>query len=36
MIAVAPSVIVVNPSVPASNMAELVAWAKTQGDTGIT
>jgi tripartite-type tricarboxylate transporter receptor subunit TctC len=36
MIAVAPSVIVVNPSVPASNMAEFVAWAKTQGDKGIT
>jgi tripartite-type tricarboxylate transporter receptor subunit TctC len=35
MIAVAPSVIVVNPSVPASNMAEFVAWAKTQGDKGI-
>ena len=35
MIAVAPSVIVVNPSVPASNMAELVAWAKTQGDKGV-
>ena len=36
MIAVAPSVIVVNPSVPASNMAEFVAWAKTQGDKGLT
>jgi tripartite-type tricarboxylate transporter receptor subunit TctC len=36
MIAVAPSVIVVNPSVPASNMAEFVAWAKTQSDKGIT
>jgi tripartite-type tricarboxylate transporter receptor subunit TctC len=36
MIAVAPSVIVVNPSVPASNMAEFAAWAKTQGDKGIT
>jgi tripartite-type tricarboxylate transporter receptor subunit TctC len=35
MIAVAPSVIVVNPTVPASNMAELVAWAKTQGEKGI-
>jgi tripartite-type tricarboxylate transporter receptor subunit TctC len=31
MIAAAPSTIVVNPSVPASNMAELVAWAKAQG-----
>lgn len=36
MIAVAPSIIVVNPSVPASNMAEFVAWAKTQGDKGVT
>jgi len=31
MIAVAPSTIVVNPSVPASNMAEFIAWAKAQG-----
>jgi tripartite-type tricarboxylate transporter receptor subunit TctC len=31
MIAVAPSVIVVNPSVPASNLKEFIAWAKTQG-----
>ena len=30
MIAVAPSVIVVNPSVPASNLKEFVAWAKTR------
>jgi tripartite-type tricarboxylate transporter receptor subunit TctC len=30
MIAVAPSVIVVHPSVPAKNMKEFVAWAKTQ------
>ena len=30
MIAVAPSVIVVNPSVPASNLKELVAWSKQQ------
>ncbi len=36
MIATAPSTIVVNPSVPANNMAEFVAWAKTQGDKGIT
>ena len=36
MIAVAPSTIVVNPSIPASNMAEFVAWAKAQGDKGIT
>jgi tripartite-type tricarboxylate transporter receptor subunit TctC len=31
MIAVAPSVIVVNPSVPANNLKEFVAWAKSQG-----
>ena len=30
MIAVAPSVIVVNPTVPANNLKEFVAWAKTQ------
>lgn len=36
MIAVAPSVIVVSPSLPANNMAEFVAWAKTQGDKGVT
>ena len=30
MIAVAPSVIVVNPGVPANNMKEFVAWAKSQ------
>jgi tripartite-type tricarboxylate transporter receptor subunit TctC len=36
MIAVAPSTIVVNPSIPASNMAAFVAWAKAQGDKGIT
>jgi tripartite-type tricarboxylate transporter receptor subunit TctC len=36
MIAVAPSTIVVHPSVPANNMTEFVAWAKTQGDKGIT
>jgi len=35
MIAVAPSTIVVNPSVPAKDMKEFVAWAKTQPD-GIT
>ena len=35
MIAVAPSTIIVHPSVPANNMAEFVAWAKTQPD-GIT
>ena len=31
MLAVAPSTIIVNPSVPASNMAEFVAWLKAQG-----
>jgi tripartite-type tricarboxylate transporter receptor subunit TctC len=36
MIAVAPSVIVVSPSLPANNMAEFVAWARTQGDKGVT
>jgi len=36
MIAVAPSTIVVNPTVPASNMKEFVAWAKAQGGKGIT
>ena len=36
MIAVAPSVIVVNPSVPASNMKEFVAWATAQGANGVT
>ena len=30
MIAVAPSVIVAHPSVPASNLREFIAWAKTQ------
>jgi tripartite-type tricarboxylate transporter receptor subunit TctC len=30
MIAVAPSVIAVNPSVPAGNLAEFIAWAKTR------
>ena len=36
MIAVAPSIIVVNPSVPASNMKEFVAWVKAQGAHGVT
>jgi tripartite-type tricarboxylate transporter receptor subunit TctC len=36
MIANAPSVIVVNPSVPANNMKEFVAWAKAQGDKGVS
>jgi tripartite-type tricarboxylate transporter receptor subunit TctC len=35
MIAIAPSVIVVNPSVPANNLKEFVAWAKAQGDKGV-
>src|ERR1700704_6241810 len=35
MIAVAPSIIVVHPSIPASNMAEFVAWAKAQGDNSV-
>ena len=35
MIAVAPSVIVVNPAVPANNMKEFVAWARTRGDKGV-
>ncbi len=35
MIATAPSVIVVNPSVPATNMKEFVAWAKAQGGNGV-
>jgi tripartite-type tricarboxylate transporter receptor subunit TctC len=35
MIAVAPSVIVVHPSIPASNLKEFIAWAKTQGDKGV-
>src|SRR5215470_8928032 len=35
MIAVAPSVIVVNPAVPASNLKEFVEWAKTQPN-GVT
>jgi tripartite-type tricarboxylate transporter receptor subunit TctC len=35
MIAVAPSVIVVHPSVPATNMKEFVAWAKSRGDKGV-
>jgi tripartite-type tricarboxylate transporter receptor subunit TctC len=35
MIAVAPSVIVVHPSVPATNMGEFIAWAKTKGEKGV-
>ena len=36
MIAVAPSTIIVHPSVPANNMAEFIAWAKAQGGKGVT
>ena len=32
MIAVAPSVVVVHPSVPANNLKEFIAWTKTQKD----
>jgi len=35
MIAVAPSVIVVNPGVPAKDMKEFVAWAKSKGTNGV-
>ena len=35
MIAVAPSVIVVHPSIPASNLKEFIAWAKSRGDKGV-
>jgi len=35
MIAVAPSIIAVHPSIPAGNMSEFVACAKVQGDKGI-
>ena len=35
MIAVAPSVIVVNPSIPAKDMKEFVAWAKSKGPNGV-
>ena len=35
MIAVAPSVIVVHPGIPVSNMKEFVAWAKNQKDKGV-
>jgi tripartite-type tricarboxylate transporter receptor subunit TctC len=33
---VAPSVIVVHPSIPVSNMKEFVAWAKNQGSNGVS
>jgi tripartite-type tricarboxylate transporter receptor subunit TctC len=36
MIAVAPSVIVVNPALPVNNMKEFIAWAKNQGANGVT
>jgi tripartite-type tricarboxylate transporter receptor subunit TctC len=36
MIAVAPSVIVVNPSVPANNLKEFIAWSRTQGSKGVS
>jgi len=32
MIAVAPSVVVVHPSVPANNLKEFIAWTRTQKD----
>jgi tripartite-type tricarboxylate transporter receptor subunit TctC len=35
MMAVAPSIIVVHPSVPASNMSEFVVWAKAQGGKAV-
>jgi tripartite-type tricarboxylate transporter receptor subunit TctC len=35
MIAVAPSVIIVHPSVPASNMKEFIAYAKSKGAEGL-
>ena len=35
MIAVAPSVIVVHPDIPASNMREFMSWAKNQGANGV-
>jgi tripartite-type tricarboxylate transporter receptor subunit TctC len=36
MIGLAPSVIVVNPKVPASNMKEFIAYAKSKGADGAT
>jgi len=35
MIAVAPSVIVASPDLPANNLKEFVAWAKAQGGKGV-
>jgi tripartite-type tricarboxylate transporter receptor subunit TctC len=36
MIAVAPSVIVVNPALPANNLKEFIAWANAQGSKGVS
>src|SRR5258708_2397502 len=36
MIAVAPSVIVGTPPIPANNMKEFIAWAKNQGANAVT
>ncbi|MBC8022540.1 MAG: tripartite tricarboxylate transporter substrate binding protein [Burkholderiales bacterium] len=36
MIAVAPSVIVVSPGLPATNMKEFLSWAKNQGANGVS
>jgi tripartite-type tricarboxylate transporter receptor subunit TctC len=35
MIAVAPSVIVVHPDIPANTMREFISWAKNQSDRGV-
>jgi tripartite-type tricarboxylate transporter receptor subunit TctC len=35
MIAVAPSVIVVNPALPPKNLKEFAAWAKSKGANGV-
>ncbi len=35
LLAVSPSIIVVNPSVPVKNLTEFVAYAKSKGDTGL-
>ena len=35
MIAVAPSVIVVHPNIPAKNLKEFAAWAKSKGSNGV-
>src|SRR4051812_37979747 len=36
MIAVAPSIIVVHPGVPATDMTTFATWARQQGDKGVT